>query len=191
MGDKLGRKPTLFLSTVVTAIGIALQTGAWKIAPLIISRVITGIGNGASTTTAPVWHVELATQQTKGKAAVKEMIANVVGFLIARLAISASSPLDSEAQWRLPVLLPVISVLPVLILTVMLPESPRWLISKGRDAQAKAVLASLNPDDWEREYDKIRTSAQEESEAGSSRSGLQPRGQALRRPMLGVLLQIW
>lgn len=191
-GDRLGRKRTIFLATIVIVLGITLQAGASDMVLLIIGRVIAGIGNGANTATAPIWHVEISTQHTKGKSAVKEMIANVSGFLVARLMIRVCGFLDSEAQWRLPVLLPVLLAGSILVLTLRLPESPRWLLSRGRDAEAKDVLVSLSQDGYnEREYGIIWTSAQEELAVGTSWSQLLSRDQAARRLILGVLLQLW
>ena len=190
-GNQLGRKGTLFLAAIVTALGITLQAVAWEMTPLIIGRVITGIGNGVNTATAPIWHVEISTQHINGKAAVKEMIAYALGFLIARLVSRACGFMDSETQWRLPVLLPVLLVILVLVLMLKLPESPHWLLSRGRDAEAKDVLTSLNLGHCERDLHTIWTSAKEEVGKSSWSQLLSRRGQTARRLILGVLLQSW
>ena len=103
----------------------------------------------------------------------------------------ASGVIGGEVQRLLPVLLTVILVIPILGLTLLLPESPRWLLLRGRDAEAKDVLASLSLDDLESEYDRIWTSAQDEVGRRSWSQLLSRRSQACRRMILGVLLQTW
>lgn len=92
---------------------------------LLWGRFIAGIGNGGNTATAPVWHVETSHQSAKGKAVVKEMIVNVLGFVISNMITLAFSGVTTEAEWRFPLGIQLIFVVIILSMVPMLPESPR------------------------------------------------------------------
>lgn len=59
IGDKLGRRRTIMLGAVVTCIGSILQASAFSFAQLIVGRLITGLGFGAISATAPNWQVNI------------------------------------------------------------------------------------------------------------------------------------
>lgn len=191
VGEWLGRKRMLILFTIIMTSGIIVQTAAQSMSALIWGRVIAGIGNGGNTSTAPVWHVETSVQSEKGKAVVKEMVVNVVGFILANITTLAFSGMTTEGQWRLPLGIQLLFVVIILTMVPLLPESPRWLLSWGRDSEAKSVLVSLSEQDSEAEYQAIRQSVRVEQAAEASWSQLFQGGQASRRVLLGMLLQVW
>lgn len=191
VGEWLGRKRMLMVFTVIMTSGIMLQTGAHSMNHLLWGRFIAGIGNGGNTATAPVWHVETSHQDAKGKAVVKEMVVNVMGFVISNTITLAFSGTTTEAQWRFPLGIQLIFVVIILALVPILPESPRWLLARGRDAEAKAVLASLSEHDVEDEFKGIRDSVRQEMAVQASWSQIFRGGQATRRLLLGMLLQVW
>lgn len=191
VGEWLGRKRMLIVFTIIMTSGIMLQTGAHSMNHLLWGRFIAGIGNGGNTATAPVWHVETSHQDAKGKAVVKEMVVNVMGFVISNTITLAFSGTTTEAQWRFPLGIQLIFVVIILALVPILPESPRWLLARGRDAEAKAVLASLSEHDVEGEFKGIRDSVRQEMAVQASWSQIFRGGQATRRLLLGMLLQVW
>lgn len=109
VGEKLGRKRMLMIFTCIMALGILVQTVSQSMTMMVWGRLIAGIGNGGNTATAPVWHVETSHQSAKGKAVVKEMAVNVLGFVISNIITLAFSGLMTEAQWRLYVAQPILS----------------------------------------------------------------------------------
>lgn len=80
----------------------------------------------------------------------------------------------SDAQFRVPLALQMVFALATIALVLVLPESPRWLLKKGRDEQARAVLdqLSMHTDDVQRdaavlmEYNEIKTALAEEEANG-------------------------
>lgn len=191
VGEWLGRKRMLIVFTIIMTAGIMMQTGAHSMTHLLWGRFIAGIGNGGNTATAPVWHVETAHHDAKGQAVVKEMVVNVLGFVISNIITLAFSRITTEAQWRFPLGIQLIFTVIILVLVPLLPESPRWLLARGRDVEAKAVLASLTEDDVEAEFKSIRDSVRKEQAVQASWSDILKGGQATRRMLLGMLLQIW
>lgn len=191
VGEWLGRKRMLIIFTVIMTTGILAQTAAKSMSHLIWGRIIAGIGNGGNTATAPVWHVETSIQSEKGRAVVKEMVVNVVGFILANIFTLAFSSLHSEAQWRLPLGIQLIFVIIILSMVPLLPESPRWLLSRGKDIEAKTVLDSLNENDSATEFLAIRQSVSVQQAAEAPWAQIFKGGQATQRLLLGMLIQVW
>ena len=169
--------------------GILLQTAAMSMNHLLWGRLIAGIGNGGNTATAPVWHVETSHHSAKGKAVVKEMVVNVFGFVISNIITLIFSGLTTEAQWRFPLGIQLIFIVIILSMVPILPESPRWLLARRRDAEAKEVLKCLNEEDVETEFNEIRESVRLEQSVEASWGEIFRGGQATRRAMLGMMLQ--
>lgn len=133
--------------------------------------------------------METAHHSAKGKAVVKEMTVNILGFVISNLITLAFSGLTTEAQWRFPLGIQLLFVAVILIMVPLLPESPRWLLARKRDGEAKHVLSLLNDEDTDEEYEQIRSSVKAEQAAQGSWSQLLKGGTATRRVLLGMLLQ--
>ncbi len=190
-GEWLGRKRMLIAFSIIMASGIIVQTAAGSMSALVWGRIIAGIGNGGNTATAPVWHVETSVQSAKGKAVVKEMVVNVVGFILANIITLLFSGMTTEGQWRLPLGIQLIFVVVILTMVPLLPESPRWLLSRGRDEEAELILASLSEQDSEADFVAIGQSVRVEQAAEAPWSQLFQGGLATRRLLLGMLLQVW
>ncbi|KAH7039730.1 general substrate transporter [Microdochium trichocladiopsis] len=189
VGEKLGRKRMLILFTIIMGVGIIMQTVAQNMDQMIWGRFVAGIGNGGNTATAPVWHVETSHASAKGTAVVKEMAVNVLGFVISNFVTLAFSGLMTETQWRFPLGVQMVFVAIILTMVPILPESPRWLLARKRDAEAKHVLSLLNDHDVEEEFEAIRASVKAEQAAQASWAQLFRGGLATRRVLLGMILQ--
>ena len=191
VGEWLGRKRMLIYFTIVMAAGILIQTAAHNMQHLLWGRFIAGVGNGGNTATAPVWHVETSHHTTKGQAVVKEMVVNVLGLVMSNIITLAFSRMTTEAQWRFPLGIQMIYIIVILTMVPILPESPRWLLARHRDTEAKVVLEMLSEDDMEEEFKLIRESVRLEQAVQVSWTKIFRGGQATRRMLLGMLLQTW
>lgn len=191
VGERLGRKRMLLYFTMIMASGILLQTAAHNMQHLLWGRFIAGIGNGGNTATAPVWHVETSHLSQKGQAVVKEMVVNVLGFVVSNVITLAFSRMQTEAQWRFPLGIQLLFIVVIMTLVPMLPESPRWLMARKREAEAKAVMEILSEEDIDEEFKAIRDSVRKEQAVQVSWSKIFQGGQATRRMLLGMSLQIW
>lgn len=74
MGERLGRRKCIMIGCVVLSIGAALQASATTIAQMIVGRIVAGLGNGANTSTIPVWHSELMKAHKRGKGLVSHCL---------------------------------------------------------------------------------------------------------------------
>jgi MFS family permease len=177
VGERLGRKRMLLVFTVIMASGILVQTCAQNMQHLL-------------TATAPVWHVETSHAEAKGKAVVKEMVVNVFGFVVSNIVTLLFSHSTSEAQWRFPLGIQMIFIVVILCLVPLLPESPRWLLARGRDVEAKQVVQLLSDFPVEQDFNELRTSVREEMAVQASWGQIFRGGTNTRRLLLGMLLQV-
>ncbi len=143
--DRFGRRATLI------AIGLLYLIGAlWSaLAPdpysFIVARLIGGFGIGMSTVAAPLYIAEIAPPAHRGRLAGMFQFNIVFGILIAYASNALLAGLGANAwRWMMGV-----AAAPSLIYTLLamgLPESPRWLVSRGRDAAAIRVLKLVRPE---------------------------------------------
>jgi sugar porter (SP) family MFS transporter len=142
LADRMGRRRTIMVAALVViagTIGCALA-GSWPV--LMVTRGVIGIGVGCSSATVPAYLAELAPAKARGALASLNQLFIVSGILIAFLTDYA---LASDKNWRgmfLGALVPAVILLGGLTL---LPETPRWLIKEGREAEARVVLAATHP----------------------------------------------
>lgn len=192
VGEKLGRRWMLMVFTVIMTLGIVIQTFALNMNWLIWGRLIAGIGNGGNTATAPVWHVECSKSEEKGRAVVKEMTVNVGGFVMSNVITLVFSASVTETQWRFPLGVQLGFSVVILSMVWVLPESPRWLLMRSREAEAREVLRALSSSGAEAvaEFRDIKESVEVEKAVKASWKEVFAGGQATRRVSLGVLLQM-
>lgn len=145
LGDHFGRLKIVFTGCLIMIIGAILQTAAHGIAFLIVARIVTGLGNGLLTTTVPLYAAECSKATNRGR------LICIQGSLIT-LGITISYWIDfafyftdkfGEVSWRFPVAFQLVFPLSIIGIIFKLPESPRWLMGKGRDADARVVFAAL------------------------------------------------
>lgn len=144
--NKFGRKKTLIaigLLYFVSAIGSAMADDVLTFA---LFRVIGGIGVGVSTVAAPIFIAEISPADRRGRLTGMFQFMIVFGLLIATISnfiIRGVVEIDSW-RWMLAV-----EAIPAIIYSVMclgLPESPRWLIGKGRREEGKKIISAINPE---------------------------------------------
>jgi MFS transporter, SP family, arabinose:H+ symporter len=143
--DRFGRRRTLFLIGVLYLVGSIWSALATDVYGFLIARLIGGIGIGVSTVAAPMYISEIAPSRYRGRLAGMFQFNIVFGILVAYLSNSLLAGVGEEAwRWMLGV-----AAFPSLIytlLTLWLPESPRWLIVHQNDLTAgQRVLALINP----------------------------------------------
>lgn len=143
ISDSIGRRPMLIISSVLYFISGLIMLWSPNVYVLLVARLLDGFGIGLAVTLVPVYISESAPSDIRGSLNTLPQFTGSGGMFLAYCMVFGMSLLASPS-WRL--MLGVLSI-PSLIyfaLTVFyLPESPRWLVSKGRMVEAKQVLQKL------------------------------------------------
>ncbi|MFC4763166.1 sugar porter family MFS transporter [Dyella koreensis] len=144
MSAALGRKRSLILGAVLFVLGSLLCGWAWSPEALIAARLILGLAIGIATFTAPLYLAEVAPEHIRGAMISLYQLMITIGILVAFLSDTAFSYTGS---WRW--MLGVIAIPGALFLlgVFFLPDSPRWLMMRGRERDAHDVLIRLRGDE--------------------------------------------
>ncbi|XLU58499.1 hypothetical protein S245_053147, partial [Arachis hypogaea] len=138
--DVIGRRYTIVLAAVTFFIGALLMGLAPSFPFLMAGRVVAGIGVGFSLMIAPVYVAELSPALTRGfLTSLPEVFINL-GILLGYISNYALSSLPCTINWRLMLGLAAIPAAFVAFAVLLMPESPRWLVVKGRYEEAREVL---------------------------------------------------
>lgn len=143
IGNPLGRKKMIFLGTAIMIIGAALQASAFTLTHFIIGRIITGLGNGGNTSTVPMWQSETCSSHKRGKLVMVEGALITCGIMISYWIDLGFSFAPGSVAWRFPLAFQIVFCIFILLFVMSLPESPRWLVLKGRDDEARDVIAAI------------------------------------------------
>jgi MFS family permease len=199
VSDILGRRNTIRLGSLILIIGAIIQTATNSLAMTIVSRIITGVGNGMNTATVPVYQSEISPPKSRGAHVCFECALIVVGIGIAYWLEYGLHFVGGEVAWRFPLAFQNFFALILIAGTFVLPETPRWLVSHGKDEEAKDVLARLwtNGDTTHprciSEYEEIKDGIELERREGvSSYKALFTKGtfNNRKRVLIGMLSQI-
>ncbi len=158
LSDKLGRKLTMVISAVLfstSALGCALSA---DFAQLVVYRIIGGVGIGVVSIVSPLYISELAVAQYRGRLVSLYQLAVTVGFLGAylvnyQLLAWAESGTQLTVDWLNKIFITEVwrgmlgmETLPAILFFIIIffiPESPRWLIVRGKDLKAVNILEKI------------------------------------------------
>ncbi|MCO5934702.1 sugar porter family MFS transporter [Mucilaginibacter sp. RB4R14] len=204
LSDRLGRKKMLMLSAVlffISAAGTALSSGFTS---LVLTRMLGGTGIGVASIVAPLYISEIAPAKVRGRLVTFYQLAITAGILVAYLtnsqllsfSLSHKSGLSNslfnlvlvKEVWRSMLGLGIIPSLLFFIGLAFVPESPRWLLQKGKITEGVAILTKIeDADTATKEADIIKNRTTKD--VGTYKELFTP---ALRKPLLiGILLPLF
>lgn len=138
--DWFGRRRPIAGGSALIVIGSVIQTASTNYGMFVASRFIIGFGLGIVSTAAPPLLTEVAYPTHRGQIVSFFLVSWPLGALIAAWVTYGTFKMDSSWAWRLPSLLQCTFSIAQGILSFFAPESPRWLIYKGRYKEAFDIL---------------------------------------------------
>lgn len=170
ISDKYGRIIVLKYSALLYAVSAILSALAPTFLVLVIARLLGGIGVGISLIIAPMYIAEIAPAEKRGKMVSFNQLNIVIGlsaafftnYLIVHLASSDAAWVETlkirEFNWRWMVGIEFLPALFYYVFLFFVPQSPRWLIMKGRFNEALDIMKTIGD---EKEAEKMVTDIQE------------------------------
>lgn len=163
--DWIGRRYTIMVAAATFLIGAILMGLAPSFPFLMAGRVVAGIGVGYSLMISPVYVAELSPALTRGFLTSLPEVFISVGILLGYVSNYAFSGLPNGINWRLMLGLAALPSIAVALGVLAMPESPRWLVVKGRFEEAKQVLIRTSENKGEAE---LRLAEIQEAAAASA-----------------------
>lgn len=144
VAERLGRRSTIRLGSIWMIAGSLIQTFAYGRAQMIIGRIVSGIGMGCINSTAPVLQAEVSPKASRGRYACAQLSTLNLGiFLSYWIDYGMTKHFEGSIAFRFPIGFQLVLICPILLLTYIVPESPRWLLYHGHPEKALDVLARL------------------------------------------------
>ena len=185
LADLIGRRPVILITAAVFVVGVlgaALSPTLWF---LIVTRFVIGLAVGSASMAVPLYISEVAPPRVRGALVSFNQLALTSGILIAFLVDYA---LSSSGDWRLMFALATIPAALLFVGMLTQAESPVWLVTHGRSADARRVLVRVRSADHDIEGE-IAEIRQLSSRSASYRELLEPDVRKL--VVIGVLLAVF
>jgi sugar porter (SP) family MFS transporter len=137
IADATGRRKLVLVASVVFALGAIGAALATTAGMLVLFRFVLGLAVGAASLIVPLYLAEVAPTEIRGAVASLNQLMIVTGILVAYIANSA---LAGAEAWRWMIGLAVVPSVLLFLGMLFMPETPRWLVSKDREEEAREVL---------------------------------------------------
>jgi MFS transporter, SP family, major inositol transporter len=165
ISDAIGRRTTIIVLAVMFFVGVLVAVLSPNFAILVTGRIILGLAVGGASTVVPVFLAELAPFEIRGSITGRNELAIVVGqfaaFVVNYILLATLGHV--HGLWRIMFGVCALPAIALFFGMMRMPESPRWLVEKGRDEDALAVLKTVRSEDRARaELSQVETIREEE-----------------------------
>lgn len=141
VSDRVGRKNALYIADVLFSGGSVIMAFSWAPVQVAFGRFLVGGGIGLASVTSPVFIAESSPSEIRGQLVTYNVLAITFGQFVAYLSNFFLSFLPGTWRWMLGA-----AAFPAVVqffLLMKLPESPRWMASKGRIQEAEEAAKTL------------------------------------------------
>src|SRR4029077_15935831 len=164
LSDRLGRRTTLILTSVIFILGALICAFADSFQTLLVGRAIVGVGIGLASTPVPVYISEVSPPKARGWQVSLFTLAIPIGILAAYIVDYAFA---GSGGWRWMLGLAAVPGVMLGLGMLSLPESPRWLAKHGQTDNALTILKRIRGNsDVTAEFQEIRSTLSQASERG-------------------------
>ncbi|MDV3455667.1 sugar porter family MFS transporter [Sphingomonas sp. HF-S4] len=152
LADRMGRRNVMRLAAILFLVGALVQGLAHDHTIFVVARILGGMAVGAASVLSPAYISEVAPANIRGRMTTVQQImiitgltaAFVVNYYLAGAAGASTNPFWGGIEaWRWMYLMQAIPAAIFLVALFFIPESPRYLVSKGRNPEALRVLTDL------------------------------------------------
>jgi len=168
LSDRFGRKNLLFVCALLYAVSGLLSAIPRSFDEFLIARFMSGLGIGASSMICPVYIAEMAPEKLRGRLGSLFQLGVVTGILITLFINKVIQGMGDDTWntltgWRYMLGMEVLPAVAFIGLLFAVPESPRWLVSKGREDEGRKVLTKVGGEEHAAtELEAIKNAAKEE-----------------------------
>ena len=145
--DVLGRKKVMLATAVVFFVGALWTAFAGSPATLGWGRGVVGLAIGVASFATPLYIAELSPTRQRGALVSLNQLMITIGILVSYAADYALASDANPESWRHMFLAGAVPAVVLLVGMLFLPETPRWLIAQGREAEGRAVLERVEDAD--------------------------------------------
>ncbi|PPQ80209.1 hypothetical protein CVT25_003562 [Psilocybe cyanescens] len=146
LADGLGRRPAIFIGACIMVAATILQTASHSFGMFIGARFLIGFGLTFAAAAAPLLVTEIAFPTQRAQATSMYNTLWYLGSIIAAWTTFGTFRIQNNWAWRIPSALQGLPSVLQIFLIWLVPESPRFLVSKGREAEALKTLAYYHAD---------------------------------------------
>lgn len=143
IADMIGRRRTILYGSMVFFVGGMCQSLANGMPMMLIGRIVAGLGVGVLSTVVPVYQSEISPPHNRGKLACIEFTGNVSGYAASVWVDYFCSYIESDYAWRIPLLMQCVMGALLGFGSIVICESPRWLLDNDHDEEGIVVIANL------------------------------------------------
>ncbi|AQW20896.1 MFS transporter [Lentilactobacillus curieae] len=175
LADKIGRKLMMFVSAIFFALSGVGCAVAPSVGILIASRLLGGLGIGMVSTLVPLYIAEISPKNVRGKMVGSYQLAVATGIFIvylvnALIANTHTMEWNQNVGWRMMFMAAIIPGILFFGLLFLIPESPRYLISKHQDEEARKIMTRVSYESSQtinNEVESVKDSLKEENNSGN------------------------
>lgn len=142
--DWYGRRIGMFTGASIVLVGAIVMATAQGASGYMAGRFLAGFGVAIGRSSAPSYVTEFAPPQWRGPATLLYNSLWLVGAILSSAIAYGTGPIASSWSWRVPLTLQVVPATVVVLFSLWLPESPRWLMANDRPDEARKLLVKYH-----------------------------------------------